>query len=75
MLSVKEEKERLKRLEKQPYKEGHYKLDGNIVRVSATLYPKIKWWIENISVPAFIAVPGSREELTWNIYQKLESFL
>lgn len=73
-LSVKEERDRAKRLMGQPYREGHFRLDGKIVRVSATFYPSIAWWIETVAAPSMTAVPGTREPLTALTYARLEAF-
>lgn len=74
-LTVAEEKQRARLLSKQPFKEGHYKFGGRVVRVRATLYPSIAWWIESVSVPSMVAVPGTREPLTQHTFGELEPFL
>jgi hypothetical protein len=72
--------ERERRLRGQPYREGHYWLGQRgeqFVKVSATLYPKIVWWIEDCAPPQSGAdtIQGTRRPLTPEDARRLEDFL
>jgi len=69
-----EERARAKALAGQPYREGTFKLDGRFVRVSAQLYPKISWWIEECR-GAGIPIPGTRRRITDDEGARLEGWL
>lgn len=73
-LSAKEEKQRSRALRNQPYSEGTWKLDGRFVRVSATLYPAISWWLEECEAPG-IVIADTRRPLAPDEGTRLEAWL
>ena len=76
-LSLKDEKERAAYLKKNGggvFREGHFKLGGAFVKVTAQTYPNVKWFIEDV-ITLSPPETTNRRELTDDLWNKLESWL